>query len=386
MIHLSRLAFMLTTLLLFSSVVHAGWVDSSSSVEITQTPRAFDRVNRVLFSYVTITNPSSEDIADQVRLVITDASIPVLNADGTTDDGSPFMEITGGLAAGAKTTVRVDFKLKRGRLAFGTRLEKNSLLTVDAGPDQTVESVSYVSLKGTVEDPDGNNVSYHWSQTSGVNVVLHHPDQNTVSFVSPEVNATQTLVFELVVTNDAGTTGTDSVSISVEPEPEILTGVFVDAPVEGVFYETSSGLTGKTGADGDFQYRKDDMISFFVGDIKLGELKAEAVVSVLGLDQKEQAAVLLQTLDEDGNLNNGIQISDSTFASLQNVDISLTPIDVDDPLVVEQLKQITGKTIKLTATEALANAEKAYSLQLIKTFPFYRYYVGNLLGRVDVSQ
>jgi len=109
----------------------AEWVDISPSVEITQTQQALDRVKRVLFSYVSITNISSETV-DPVRLVITNPSIPVLNADGVTDNGNSYLQVTGGLAAGESTKVRVDFQLKRAKLLFGTLLEEDkTMITVD---------------------------------------------------------------------------------------------------------------------------------------------------------------------------------------------------------------------------------------------------------------
>ena len=125
MIKINKFIFLLLMgLLLFIPQAQAEWIDVSPSVEITRTPQALDRVKRVLFSYVTITNASAEALVDPVRLVITNPSIPVLNATGTIETGESYLEIAGGLSAGEKTTVRVDFQLARVKLVFGTGFQE----------------------------------------------------------------------------------------------------------------------------------------------------------------------------------------------------------------------------------------------------------------------
>lgn len=47
--------------------------------------------------------------------------------------------------------------------------------------------------------------------------------------------------------------------------PTPLTGVFIDSPVQGLPYSTTSGLSGQTGANGEFQYRSGDRITFGSG-------------------------------------------------------------------------------------------------------------------------
>ncbi|MEH6387216.1 carboxylesterase/lipase family protein [Pseudomonas profundi] len=101
------------------------------------------------------------------------------------------------------------------------------------------------------------------------------------------------------------------------PQPA-LTGVFVDSPVAGLRYETDS-LNGHTDAQGRFQYNADETVSFYIGDYPLGSAPAEQSLSPLDLvdgaegvenETVNNIAVLLQTLDQDGDLNNGIQITD----------------------------------------------------------------------------
>lgn len=103
--------------------------------------------------------------------------------------------------------------------------------------------------------------------------------------------------------------------------PSTRTGVFVDSPVAGLNYvgtETGAGTTDDGGA---FQYRPGETLTFSLGDLELGASEgAEQITPLMiteGADSAEDDAVankliLLQTLDQDGNLNNGIQITEAT--------------------------------------------------------------------------
>lgn len=119
------------------------------------------------------------------------------------------------------------------------------------------------------------------------------------------------------------------------PISKALTGRFVDGPVAGLRYTTPS-LQGETNAAGEFQYRPGETVSFFVGDILVGQAAGAATITPFDLagatppesDADVQQALLqmrnlpqatplevaaniaafLQTLDEDGDPGNGITI------------------------------------------------------------------------------
>jgi hypothetical protein len=60
-------------------------------------------------------------------------------------------------------------------------------------------------------------------------------------------------------------------------------GQLIDAPVQGVRYESGS-VSGITGDLGEFQYEAGNTIRFFIGDIALGEaVKGKAVITPLDL-------------------------------------------------------------------------------------------------------
>lgn len=102
------------------------------------------------------------------------------------------------------------------------------------------------------------------------------------------------------------------------------TGTFVDAPVAGLSYQTSSGLTGVTDNQGHFKYRDLDEVTFKVGNVTIGKTIAHGVVTPYELTSNyDYLAYLLQNLDSDGNLSNGIQIP----KDLPDVNIDLNDLN-----------------------------------------------------------
>ncbi len=121
MIKIFKVAILSIIGIYFLPSVHAGNVDISSSVEITKTRQAVDRVNRVLFSYVTIKNTSGSIIKEPLQLNISNSTIPVLNSSGISEDGQPYLDVNA-IDVGAEQKVRVDFKLMRAALSFTPQL------------------------------------------------------------------------------------------------------------------------------------------------------------------------------------------------------------------------------------------------------------------------
>ncbi|MFT3710793.1 MAG: M36 family metallopeptidase [Archangium sp.] len=94
----------------------------------------------------------------------------------------------------------------------------NRAPVANAGSDQTVAAGVAVLLKGSESsDPESGKLTYSWKKTSG-DAAVTLADATTVvtGFTAPDVNVDTTLVFELTVTDDAGATATDSVSVTVQ--------------------------------------------------------------------------------------------------------------------------------------------------------------------------
>lgn len=134
-----------------------------------------------------------------------------------------------------------------------------------------------------------------------------------------------------------------------------LTGTFVDAPVEGLSYATSSGLSGATNSQGQFSYRSADTVTFSYGQNVSGPIPAAPQVTpwtVFGLNSPDPAdprwinlARLLQTF------NNVLPPVTPAIQALPAVNFNLATADFEtDPTVVEMLT---------TAPQPLVSAAQA---------------------------
>jgi hypothetical protein len=93
---------------------------------------------------------------------------------------------------------------------------------------------------------------------------------------------------------------------SVPDEKIEQTGTFVDAPVQGLRYKTTT-REGFTNANGEFKYLEGEKVSFYIGNISLGEVNAKETVTPLTLggdtslntinNKSINIARILQTLD-----------------------------------------------------------------------------------------
>ncbi|WP_225413311.1 PKD domain-containing protein [Stigmatella hybrida] len=76
--------------------------------------------------------------------------------------------------------------------------------TAHAGEDQTVAEHSTVVLDGSGTDPDGDALTYAWTQTAGPTVALSSATAEKPSFQAPHVRQDTVLTFTLTVTDVKG--------------------------------------------------------------------------------------------------------------------------------------------------------------------------------------
>lgn len=123
------------------------------------------------------------------------------------------------------------------------------------------------------------------------------------------------------------------------PVAQIQTARFIDGNLSGLSYSSES-QQGVIGNDGKFNYKTGETVSFKLGGITLGSIKPSAnslLFKNLNNGLTDQAnlsnssinrTVLLQTLDSDSDLINGIQLDSTILSKLKDAstpDFAATP-------------------------------------------------------------
>jgi hypothetical protein len=124
--------------------------------------------------------------------------------------------------------------------------------TANAGPDQTVNEGTVVTLDGTASsDPEGESLTYAWTAPAGV--TLSDPSSAMPTFTAPQVAADTPLTFTLQVCDEANPTSlcdTDTVVITVQNVPPGNTAPTADAgPDQTVASAASVSLDGTGSTD-----------------------------------------------------------------------------------------------------------------------------------------
>ena len=180
-------------------------------------------------------------------------------------------------------------------------------------------------------------------------ILEHDTGKSKVTFVSfdiLQIPLDQQLKFLISGVDADGDAASTDINLYIdEPLDLVGMGTFVDGIVEGMTYVTSSGLTGRTDSNGRFNYQSGDTVTFSVGAIVLGSFVADEAladgkvflqeIAGVGLedmnsDYVENMAVLLQSLDNDGDAYNGIVINESIHEALSDDSFDLKTISKSD--------------------------------------------------------
>ena len=156
-------------------------------------------------------------------------------------------------------------------------------------------------------------------------------------------------------------------------------GKLIDSAVQGVKYETDSGIVGYTSEDGTFSYNEaDKSINFSAGkliiakDFDLSKLNSDNKIlpsDIVGIDRNNTSDEklmkilrVLQSLDNDGNASNGIFIDDNTKGYLNH---EVTIADAN----ISTLQTIVTNAKKTLFSPAQAKAHYKKTLMSSKITP-----------------
>jgi hypothetical protein len=146
--------------------------------------------------------------------------------------------------------------------------------------------------------------------------------------------------------------------------PAPLSGIFVDNAVAGFRYATAT-YDGSTDQNGAFSYAEGEKVTFSIGDINFPTVAAASVLSPFDLagtaDTSDTALInmarLLQTMDTDGDVDNGITIAEDahSFATGMTLDFASTTFDADVANLIANSG--TVNTMLVEADTAIAHLE-----------------------------
>ena len=180
---------------------------------------------------------------------------------------------------------------------------RNRPPVASAGADQWPDPGATVTLAGSGSDPDGRVDGYAWTQIAGPTVTLSGESTATATFTAPAVTERTTLSFLLTVTDDAGATDSDEVSVYVWPQATNNLPPVADA---GTDQSVASGatvtLTG-SGSDSDGWVNSYEWTQIAGPTVVLsGEWSATATFTAPTVTERTTLTFHLTVTDDEGAL------------------------------------------------------------------------------------
>jgi hypothetical protein len=154
-----------------------------------------------------------------------------------------------------------------------------------------------------------------------------------------------------------------------ESGPAVHEGVFLDSPVEGLTYETET-QSDITDAEGTFRYQAGENITFYIGDVYVGQSSSKETITPIDLveeatDETDPTVTnicrLLQSLDVDGDPDNGITISDEIIKEVEgraiNFGIAISEFEQDYD-ILELFEDLNASKVFPGGPRALCSVQK----------------------------
>ncbi|HXI58087.1 MAG TPA: PKD domain-containing protein [Polyangia bacterium] len=157
-------------------------------------------------------------------------TFPAITGDGIRIDGRP---------GGSATFITVGEL----RVFAAAQSGSNAAPIASAGANQAVTAGATVTLDGSgSSDPNGDAITYAWTQTAGPAVTLSSTTAQKPTFVAPGVSASTALTFRLVVSDGSLPSNPATVTVTVNPASATYTDVSATGtPVALVTAPTGGG-------------------------------------------------------------------------------------------------------------------------------------------------
>lgn len=258
-----------------------------------------------------------------------------------------------------------------------------SVVESSSNSSAAVSSAGVSSAASSIEDTSSSVVSTSSTSTAASST----PGAGTASSIASSQDASsvassqdvssvassQAVSSSSVASSIVASSAVSLASSSSSSTPVVVqTGVFVDSAVAGVAYQTSPGnFSGVTSATGQYQFAEGDTVIFSIGAIEFPPVTAKGVVTPVDMaasgnpaDQiVVNIAVLLQSLDADGDPGNGISIpAAAVTAAVQNVTFNQPYSSFANEVLPVVQHTDTNKAV---VSEASASAHLAESLEQV---------------------
>lgn len=156
--------------------------------------------------------------------------------------------------------------------------------------------------------------------------------------------------------------GSKGSSDDPDNQTRVETGVFLDSPIINIGYRTET-MSGLISTNGEYKYLAGETVTFFIGNLEFPAVAASGTVTPLDIaatsDINDSKVInmirLLQTLDKDGNPENGLTITEAAKSSAVQVDFSLTEEQFASSEAVTTL--VTNADLDTPVTELIPTEE-----------------------------
>ncbi len=158
------------------------------------------------------------------------------------------------------------------------------------------------------------------------------------------------------------------------------TGVLSDGfAISGVAYSTASGSSGVTDANGVFHYQHGDNVRFKLGELTLADIKGSAIVSPIDLaagneNKLRNLLILLQSLDSDDDVTNGISISSKVANAIKSsINLEADPATFSDNAALKAAREAAELPGEAKSLEEAGEQFLARGINLLSSHIWVKY-------------